>query len=1256
YTGQYGKVVLDANGQWTYTLDQSKPAVTGLNDGGKLTDTVKYFTEDGTVHSITVAINGQSLPSTAGINGLVFKDMNDNGVREAGDTGIAGVGVQLRQPDGTLVAETTTDANGAYSFKNLAAGQYVVDFVEQSAALNGLKLVSANQGNNTDQNSDVTNTAWNATGTLTLAQGQVLNHVDAGYSPPQQAVVQKGTVSGTVWNDTNNDGIHQAGEAGVAGVTVDLRIAGGTTSVGTTTTDAQGNYSFKDVAAGNYFVDFAEDKGPLVGRNFASGLQGGDHSVDSDVTNYTAGWTGNFALPAGGSVEHIDAGIRPLPVASSVSGSVWNDANNDGIRQDGESGIAGVTVDLRIAGTRTSVATVTTDEKGNYTFSNVKEGNYFVDFAEDKAPLVGRSFTAADQGSDDARDSDVTNAQIGFTNDFSLKTGQAVEHLDAGIRPASSVSGSVWNDTNNDGIRQAGEAGVAGVTVDLRTAGTINSVATVTTDASGNYTFDNVREGKYFVDFAEDKAPLIGRNFVSGLQGSDASTDSDVTNYAAGWTHDITVAPGASVQHIDAGIRPIVPNSVSGKVWLDGNNDGQVGSGEKGLGGVTAVLYTTDASGNAMQTAVATTTTAADGSYTFSNVAPGRYFVDFNESQLPSGVRFHTGGTSDVRDNSNSGWSAPFTLSQGQQVSIDAAASENMGSTIKGIVWQDAGGGKGYWAASQGRPGSNNGHLNDNEIGVTTPGMQVDLVTKDGRGENIYKTTYLDSRGEYRFEGVTEPGTYYIMFNRNAANPTPFWMTGEASGDTNRGTQVTGPYWGSSHLGYTDVFRVSGQGGEVIQRNGAYQSPIALDLNNDGQINTAGLDAAGHAFDLLGTGDKVHSGWLAKGDGFLVIDTNHNGKIDSINEMFGGALGAGFGKLAKYDTNGDGYINVHDAEFGTFKVWVDTNGDRITDPGELKTLAEVGIVALKVSYEIDPSNDGHGNIVIEKSTAIMANGHEVLMGDVYFQVDMGTLSEANLAALAKSAAESEAHLATLTDAERAAIAQGQADTDAHKATEVDAHKSAAHDDVPVVADTHEVAGHDDVPVIADTHQVMGLDAPVVPATVDSHAAADSHALASDLKTVLTEARPMLEELAENHGFIASSFDAAPLMADVFTWASTQIGDPGEPHVTVIPDFNAAAVEEGGDVLNLKDLLQPADQAATQDLSQFLHFEKSDEGTVIHISQSGGFAQDGSNVSSTENLQIVLQNVDLTHSMHGTPLTDHQIINDLMKVGKLVTDL
>ncbi|MEJ7138505.1 VCBS domain-containing protein [Amphibiibacter pelophylacis] len=1053
----------------------------------------------GAVEHVDAGINTSR---TSAITGLVFKDLNDNGIRDTNDTGIAAVGVELRQPDGTLVARTTTDASGAYSFTSLAAGQYVVDFVEGSAALNGLKLVAANQGSDATRNSDASNTDWNATGVLNLAQGQTLSNIDAGYAPPQ-----KGTVSGTVWNDTNNDGIHQAGEAGIAGVVVDLRIAGGTTSVGQTTTDANGNYVFNNVTPGNYFVDFAEDKAPLVGRSFASALQGSDRSVDSDVTNYTAGWTGNFAVASGGSVEHIDAGIRPVPVASSVSGSVWNDTNNDGIRQAGEAGIAGVTVDLRIAGTRTSVGTTTTDANGNYTFSNVKEGSYFVDFAEDKAPLIGRSFTAAHQGSNTAVDSDVTNAQIGFTDDFTLKTGQSVEHIDAGIRPASSVSGSVWNDTNNDGIRQAGEAGIAGVTVDLRVAGTINSVATVTTDANGNYVFNNVKEGNYFVDFAEDKAPLIGRNFASGLQGSDRNVDSDVTNYVAGWTHDISVTSGNSVQHIDAGIRPILPNSVSGLVWLDSDNDRQFTAGEKGIAGVTAVLYATDDAGNAMNKVVATTTTDADGRYTFTNVPAGRYFVDFNESQLPSGARFYGGGASEIRDSSNSGWSSPFTLAQGQQVSIDAAASNvpQFGTII---------------------------------TKSSTPlgwGAYVEL--KDAVTQQVVRHyDYPNNTSNYTFNDVP-PGQYYLIVR--AAGML-------AGGDIVDRWASSGAFY---NTGSTAVFTV--EGGQTYTKLFNAQSPIAIDLNEDGLINTVGVEHAGdHKFDLLGTGDKVKSGWLAKGDGFLVIDTNHNGKIDNVNEMFGGAIGQGFAKLAKFDTNGDGYINVQDKDFGELKVWVDANGDRITDPGELKTLAEVGIVAIKVGYEIAPGSDGTGNVVIEKSYAIRADGSHVLLGDVYFQLDSDNLSQANVDALANQAAASAEAVASLTEAERAAIGLAQ---------------SAA-----------------------------------------------------------------LSGAQLEHGTSGSDVFAINLDSNGHLHAGTAL---------LVKGFGTASIADGGDALDLRNVVNLKDGAAHSD---YVSFEavKDGSGTVVHIMSNG----DG-----VETAAVLLQGVDLTA---GGTLSDSAIVSQLENTGKL----
>ncbi|MEJ7139584.1 VCBS domain-containing protein, partial [Amphibiibacter pelophylacis] len=111
YTGQYGKVVLDANGQWTYTLDQSKPAVTGLNDGGKLTDTVKYFTADGTEHSITVTINGSNALAS-----------------------ITGTGT------GTVTEDTSPSVSGKLTVTDLDAGQAAMVPGTQNGAYGKLVL------------------------------------------------------------------------------------------------------------------------------------------------------------------------------------------------------------------------------------------------------------------------------------------------------------------------------------------------------------------------------------------------------------------------------------------------------------------------------------------------------------------------------------------------------------------------------------------------------------------------------------------------------------------------------------------------------------------------------------------------------------------------------------------------------------------------------------------------------------------------------------------------------------------------------------------------------------------------------------------------------------------------------------------------------------------------------------------------------------------------------------------------------------
>ena len=127
-------------------------------------------------------------------------------------------------------------------------------------------------------------------------------------------------------------------------------------------------------------------------------------------------------------------------------------------------------------------------------------------------------------------------------------------------------------------------------------------------------------------------------------------------------------------------------------------------------------------------------------------------------------------------------------------------------------------------------------------------------------------------------------------------------------------------------------------------------------------------------------------------------------------------------------------------------------------------------------------------------------------------------------------------------------------------------------------------------------------------------------------------------------------------SDTFVWKLADQGIGGTPAIDQITDFNAATAKSGGDVLDLRDLLQG--EAGVSNLQNYLEFDKttSPGNTIVHISTSGGFAG-GVFTTGAEDQRIVLQGVtDLGNSLGlGTAATDAQIIQDLITKGKLITD-
>jgi uncharacterized repeat protein (TIGR01451 family) len=351
----------------------------------------------------------------------------------------------------------------------------------------------------------------------------------------------------------------------------------------------------------------------------------------------SAGLAGRYTLASGDAVTTVDAGFYR---SAGLGDRLWLDANGNGQQDADELGIAGQTVTL-IGGGADGVigsggddttASMTTDADGRYHFSGLVPGvQYQVVFTKPEDSV----FTARDSAGDFI-DSDA-NAQ-GATQVVTLVSGEDNTSLDAGVYVPASIGDRAWEDGNGNGVQDAGEAGIAGVTVNLLDA-TGAVVGTTLTDADGHYSFTGLRPGQYDVQFVTPDGFTVTRQHVD----ADA-TDSDVDS--AGLAGRYTLASGDAITTVDAGYYR--PASLGDRVWLDLNGNGQQDADEAGVAGVSVTLL--DASGTAIGSPQLTD---ANGNYVFTGLAPGAYSVSFDPATLPAGYGVSTrdttsGGTSGI--------------------------------------------------------------------------------------------------------------------------------------------------------------------------------------------------------------------------------------------------------------------------------------------------------------------------------------------------------------------------------------------------------------------------------------------------------------------------------------------------------------------------------------------------------------------------------------------------------------------------------
>jgi hypothetical protein len=171
--------------------------------------------------------------------------------------------------------------------------------------------------------------------------------------------------------------------------------------------------------------------------------------------------------------------------------------------------------------------------------------------------------------------------------------------------------------------------------------------------------------------------------------------------------------------------------------------------------------------------------------------------------------------------------------------------------------------------------------------------------------------------------------------------------------------------------------------------------PIVFDLDGDG-IELVSSRRSNVRLDVNGDGMAERLGWVGKDDGILALDRNHNGRIDDFSEIsfvhdFRGAA-TDLEGLYAYDSDGDGFLTRADERFDEFLVWKDTNGNGKSQPHELFTLEDLGIVSIALErYDLKPLNpDEAHNQVLATSAFETADGSQHTIGDVALFVEFAT--------------------------------------------------------------------------------------------------------------------------------------------------------------------------------------------------------------------------------------------------------------------------
>ena len=450
-------------------------------------------------------------------------------------------------------------------------------------------------------------------GLLDLTRDNELGLEDrtAGAIDAYELVERPIAISGTVFHDEDIDCIHDGTEEGIAGVNIDLQRLNEQTgqyeTVASTVTDQNGDYEFGvdlGLTPGTYQVVQIQPEG-FLDTGAVAGSEGGTILEDA---NGNANIISAIEIPLGNTFSTNNDFKEVLP--ASLSGYVSiNDPGQAKLSPDDPNfrPIEGVTIQL-FDENGDLVRETQTDANGRYEFDGLPPGTYSIAQVQPSDLIDGADVLGTVDGET------VGSTTNDLFTEIVLGSGDVGENFNfCEVEPAS-IKGTVYHDRNNNGIQDPGEEGIEGVVIQLFDADG-NVVAETTTDANGDYCFEDLAPGEYKIREQQPENFDDGIDTVGNVDG--------VTNGEHGNDEFCVIILNGGDQGVEYNFGELRLAEITGFVHVDNDGDRIFGSSPSDRPIADVTLELLDTEGNVL----ATTTTNSDGSYSFTGLLPGTYAV-----------------------------------------------------------------------------------------------------------------------------------------------------------------------------------------------------------------------------------------------------------------------------------------------------------------------------------------------------------------------------------------------------------------------------------------------------------------------------------------------------------------------------------------------------------------------------------------------------------------------------------------------------